>query len=337
LSTTYWVEVDFDMVRHEYAPGPDPFPDHGPPLTFLGNPISTPWFNPGSPFTNDSFTRWANAAQGDWVLVEQPNGLNATLITTNIVEWQYTATIGPYFIAGTQPDPTQLVGPTLTDSAVTEPDYYNGPHGLYTVQWTDWIWEQITVPDHVLFTTGAETGATAVNFNNLNPDQQTAIAAHADLYHGLGGNDDVTLPDIANYNVSLGSAGGTLNWQAGTPFNTQSTGVDVNYKVTGGNGNDKINGGDGKDIITGGAGDDTISGAGGNDTLSGGIGSDTFIGILSNDREHGVNTIDGSDYANGNSDDRVLYTPQQYALYSHHYTVKPNIPGWIATIGHLVD
>lgn len=147
--TTYWVQFDFDMERHNYAPGGTPTPDHEPPLTFLGATIATPWVFPYSPFPYDSSTRWANVAQGYWAYVTNENGLNLVLVQTNIVEWDYTAAIGSYFVAGTQPDPVQLVGPTLTDSVEAAPDFINLPNNTYTIQWTDWAWQQITVPDEV--------------------------------------------------------------------------------------------------------------------------------------------------------------------------------------------
>jgi hypothetical protein len=97
-----------------------------------------------------------------------------------------------------------------------------------------------------LFTTGADT----VDFNNLMPAQQQAIAAGADITHGLGGNDNVTLPNS-------GSAS----------FHTGSTSSDTNYRVTGGGGNY---------TIFEGAGTETISINGnGNSNITAGSGSDT--------------------------------------------------------------
>ena len=58
-----------------------------------------------------------------------------------------------------------------------------------------------------LFTPGADT----VDFNFLKPEQKLAIREGANFYDGLGGNDVVTLPNIANYNQSIGG-GLTLNW-----------------------------------------------------------------------------------------------------------------------------
>src|SRR5262249_48619102 len=117
-----------------------------------------------------------------------------------------------------------------------------------------------------------------VNFNSLSADQQSAIASGADLYHGLGGSDVVTLPSVANYNVSLGSAGGTLNWDpqylADPSYQTHNpptffAGDKPGDAYT-------ITGGDGRDSIQLGDGNDTVFGSPGNDTIRGGAGAETF-------------------------------------------------------------
>jgi hypothetical protein len=99
-----------------------------------------------------------------------------------------------------------------------------------------------------LFTTGADT----VDFNNLTTAQQQAIAAGADTTHGLGGNDNVTLPNSGD-----------------ATFYTGSTTNDTNYRVAGGGGNYTIFegagtetisiNGDGNSNITAGSGGDTIT------------------------------------------------------------------------------
>jgi autotransporter passenger strand-loop-strand repeat protein len=91
----------------------------------------------------------------------------------------------------------------------------------------------------MLFTIGVDT----VDFNNLTSDQQEAIALGADIYHGLGGNDIVTLPDKANY-----AALGWTDTSAST-FYTGSKPGDI-YTVSGGDGDYYISAGAGKDDIT---------------------------------------------------------------------------------------
>jgi hypothetical protein len=105
-----------------------------------------------------------------------------------------------------------------------------------------------------LFTTGSDT----VNFNALTADQAAEVAAGANIYHGLGGSDIVTFPDIANYN--------TLGWMAGIPFVAGDTAAQ-SYTITGGNG---------PDTVQLGAGTDTVYGSPGNDAIRGGTGQDTF-------------------------------------------------------------
>jgi hypothetical protein len=117
-----------------------------------------------------------------------------------------------------------------------------------------------------LFSTGADT----VDFNNLRPIQQQAIAAGADTTHGLGGNDDVTLPNTGN-----------------ATFYTGSTTSDTDYQVMGGSGNYTIFegagtetiliNGDGSSNITAGGGSDTITINGnGNNNITAGSGGDTI-------------------------------------------------------------
>jgi hypothetical protein len=100
-------------------------------------------------------------------------------------------------------------------------------------------------PFPTLFTAGVDT----VNFNALTSTQQTALQNGADKYHGLGGNDTVTLPSIANLNESIGG-GKTLGWTqtAASTFFTGSLAGQV-YTVVGSDANYFINLGAGRDSI----------------------------------------------------------------------------------------
>src|SRR5262249_31518859 len=134
-----------------------------------------------------------------------------------------------------------------------------------------------------LFTAGADT----VDFNLLTPDQKQAIAEAANLYDGLGGNDVVTLPNIANYNQDIGN-GLTLGWMnsADLPFSTGSK-VGNTYTVTLGAGQYFIRAGAGTDVITvSGRGSGTITAGSGSEnlTISGGGSltvNRTFNGVAS--------------------------------------------------------
>jgi hypothetical protein len=134
-----------------------------------------------------------------------------------------------------------------------------------------------------LFTTGPDT----VNFNALTSLQTAAIVNGADIYHGLGGNDSVTLPNKANYSESIGN-GQTLGWvdSATAPFTTGSK-VGDTYSINGGDGNyyiklgagsdNVIINGNGSSNITAGSGADTITINGlGNNTVSLGLGTTTL-------------------------------------------------------------
>ena len=124
-----------------------------------------------------------------------------------------------------------------------------------------------------LFTTGADT----VDFNNLTSAQQAEIAGGADIYHGLGGSDTVTLPNEANYSESVGN-GETLSW-TDTPTSTFYTGSLVGdiYTVNGSDGDYYIVEGAGTEFITiNGNGSSNITAGSGTDTISiSGTGSNT--------------------------------------------------------------
>jgi autotransporter passenger strand-loop-strand repeat protein/autotransporter-associated beta strand protein len=125
-----------------------------------------------------------------------------------------------------------------------------------------------------LFTTGADT----VDFNNLTTAQRAAIAGGADIYHGLGGSDLVTLPNEANYNESVGN-GQTLGWTdtAASTFYTGSQAGDT-YTVNGGDGSYNIVEGAGTEFVTiNGDGDSNITAGSGTDTISITGNGDTII------------------------------------------------------------
>jgi hypothetical protein len=134
-----------------------------------------------------------------------------------------------------------------------------------------------------LFMTGADT----VDFNNLTTAQQAAIAGGADIYHGLGGNDVVTLPNEANYSESVGN-GHTLGWTdtAASTFYTGSqpgdtytvNGGDGDYYIVEGAGTEFITiNGDGSSIITAGSGTDNITISGdGDSTITAGSGNEVI-------------------------------------------------------------
>ena len=117
----------------------------------------------------------------------------------------------------------------------------------------------------LLFTYGADT----VDFNNLSPEQQTAVENNpTDIYSGLGGDDTVTLPDVANY--VLGTTG--VTWDPSQTFvETDTAGQDVT--INGGDGVTNVQVGDGDDTINlGGMGGKLVAGNG-NDTITGGSGA----------------------------------------------------------------
>jgi hypothetical protein len=141
-----------------------------------------------------------------------------------------------------------------------------------------------------LFTNSADT----VNFNSLQPAQQSAIATGSTFYAGLGGSDNVTLPNEATYNTIVGN-GKTLGWTdtSASTFYTNSqisdtynvSGGDGNYYIVEGagtefititgNGNSHITGGSGVDIINlNGTGNNVVTGGNGDYYISLGAGTD---------------------------------------------------------------
>jgi probable HAF family extracellular repeat protein len=118
-------------------------------------------------------------------------------------------------------------------------------------------------------------------FTSLMPNQQSAIGSGVDLYNGLGGNDVVTLPSVANYSESLGSSGGTLNWDPSQTFSTGSQ-VGDKYTVRGSDGNYNIALGAGSDTVTinGNGNSDITAGSGSGTITISGTGSNTVTGDL---------------------------------------------------------
>jgi Domain of unknown function (DUF1906) len=147
--TEYWVEFTYDMVEIETGPN-DPAPpgNYTTPVTFMGNTVYGPSVTP-VPYSTYPFGEEASdysfVQQGNWVLVQQSNGLSYQLQATGIIWFQYTIGIETSFVAGSQPAPTTLIGPTLSESVPEEAAYPGATPGTYTVQWTSWAWEEINV------------------------------------------------------------------------------------------------------------------------------------------------------------------------------------------------
>src|SRR5581483_1846674 len=127
------------------------------------------------------------------------------------------------------------------------------------------VWIAIDVPiNSQLFTTGADT----VNFNSLTSAQQSAVAGGADLYHGLGGGDTITLPDANPTDTSITLPGTTTQYDLTKTFVVGDKAGDTT-SVTGGSGSYNITLGAGTDAVTiNGAGTTHVSAGSGADTLS---------------------------------------------------------------------
>ncbi|MCP1774742.1 HYR domain-containing protein [Bradyrhizobium japonicum] len=115
-----------------------------------------------------------------------------------------------------------------------------------------------------LFTTGAET----VNFNSLSTDQEAAISSGADLYNGLGGGDNITLPTANPGDTSILIPGTSKSFDLTHPFILGDKAGDTTA-VTGGNGSYNIALGAGTANVTiKGLGTSTLTAGTGTDNLS---------------------------------------------------------------------
>jgi V8-like Glu-specific endopeptidase len=198
------------------------------------------------------------------------------------------------------------------------PGYDNNTDGVGNLVFSPYenLSDGYNISDPGIWTTTAATpllftiDADAVDFNNLTTDQQAAISDGADIYHGLGGSDVVTLPDEANYNESV-SNGQTLGWTdtAASTFYTSSqigdiytvSGSDGDYDIVEGAGTEFITiNGDGSSDITAGSGSDTISITGdGDNTISAGTGSANVSIIGSGDNEFDGNLTGSASISGG--------------------------------------
>ena len=267
--SAYWVEFNYGMDATSEDPGsgnvagtPVQFQGQDArtlPVTFFGPIVPSPYY--GTFWMLNSLP-YAVALEGGWELAS--NGY--TFVVSGQILFTYTISIGTSYLVGTQPDPTTLVGPTLTASVLDMSGVGpNEPTGELTVAWTAFAWAQISVP--TLFTPAAAQIKDQVNFNGLTADQQQAVVDGADIYHGLGGSDVVTLPDKAKYDVSVGN-GKTLGWTDNSTFYTGSQAGDT-YTVAGGDGNYNIAEADGAEFITiNGNGSSTITAGSGADTVT---------------------------------------------------------------------
>ena len=118
-----------------------------------------------------------------------------------------------------------------------------------------------------LFTTGADV----VNFNSLQPGQITAInAAPTQLYDGLGGNDNVTLPNKgANNDYKLTDK---VSWNPTSTF-VENLAAGQHVTIKAGDGDYKI-------AINGGNFSTIVGGPGSMDVSFNGIGTTSFEGNL---------------------------------------------------------
>ena len=182
-----------------------------------------------------------NVTKGTLTELGSENAYNLTQNDTVVSQSQaYDPTTGMYAFNG-----VQLVS---YSSQIAQTNQTKGGAYFTTVyNWNgDYTTTQYELGAGPLFTTGADY----VDFNinapsGLTPAQQAAIAGGADIYHGLGGDDVVTLPSEANYNESVGS-GKTLGW-TDTAASTFTTGSQLGDTYT-------VNGSDGSYFIQEGAG-----------------------------------------------------------------------------------
>ncbi|MBF0375591.1 MAG: hypothetical protein HQL39_19545 [Alphaproteobacteria bacterium] len=172
-------------------------------------------------------------------------------------------------------------------------------------------------PDAFLFTVGADS----VVFDMLSADQASAVAAGADLYDALAGDDFVKLPTTSAKALAIGWDAVRV-FRAGDGADTIFGGNDMSETIDGGEGADNLIGGlYAADHLIGGGGDDRLTGGAGADVLEGGIGKDTLLGGAGDDAVdggegddnlsgwEGDDVVDGGaglDYLTGNSGNDTL-------------------------------
>ena len=161
----------------------------------------------------------------------------------------------------------------------------------------------VTVTPEGLFTERSDT----VDFTALTPGKIDRLhqVGSKGLYDALSGDDTVTLPNIAGYQLAAGIA-----WDPSQTFH----GGFGDDKVFGGDGADIIDGGQGRDLLVGGAGNDQLIGSSGDDKLQGGDGNDVLIGGSGNDLLGGGAGNDSFDGSGPNGIDTITYADAASAV-----------------------
>jgi autotransporter passenger strand-loop-strand repeat protein len=307
FDSTIWFDTAGQFPQLQWQVAPPDIVHQGPATTTVLSVNGTlSGTIDAEPMTSDIPISVSDGAGGyvdkDWYQVTLNKGYiytfggTSTSITTGLMD------ISLYDQSGTQvQSAVEGASPTFTlDTGFQDSDtqtYYlavsaGGPDpawktatGDYSVSVSGQSVSQEPTP---LFTSGSNT----VNFNNLMDAQKQAVQQGADIYHGLGGNDVVTLPDEANYNENVGG-GNTLGW-TDTAASTFSTGSQVGdtYKVAGGDGSYNIVLGAGSDSVT-------INGVG-TSTITPGTGTDSFS-ISGGGKVDVVGNFGGSATVGGNS------------------------------------
>ena len=243
--TEYWVKIDYNFqIASDFTPGYDYMNDQR--LEFFGEELWKAY---------------------DYIYIDLTavdyNGLYWDLFYHfEILDFYgnvkiFDAAVETYYLAGTKPKPSQLYGPVLSTEYK---DYNNETHYFY---WQDWAWGYFTIFDAITDNTNLFTDLdNNVNFNDLTPDQESAISDGAYMYKALAGDDNVTLP---NKNQAAVLGYDPLIVFQGGPGNDEITGRNLNDHINGQGDDDKLHGGGGDDWLIGGVGRDYLDGGGGFD------------------------------------------------------------------------
>ncbi|QIG95967.1 hypothetical protein [Bradyrhizobium sp. 6(2017)] len=279
---TYWVRYNYNVTVS--ISGPESPAVH--PLEFLGYQLTDPrvsvsiLVDPTPALSFDNLALFYNDLLDYGFSNPAPGEIYREIMQISIAD---------SFLVGSEPSPSELLGPTVISPALPP---LPGDPPFDGLTYHTFAWAEITLPTMTsLFTTSADI----VNFKSLTSDQRTAIIdGGANLYSALNGNDSVTLPDTSTIPGVTGVA-----WSFGQTFNAGPG----NDTVAGGVGDDKIAGGDGDDLLSGGNGTDILDGGLGSDSLYGGVGLDVLSG------DDGADLLDGGDgndsLFGGNGNDTV--------------------------------
>jgi hypothetical protein len=128
--TTYWVQFDFSVTTT------GPTAPLGADLSFLGNDLAMG----GALIISLPAAATEAGAQASLFLTHSYTVIGGIETQPTPIYLLLNTTISNYFVAGSQPDPTQLVGPSV------ETGPYGPQDNIPAFDYSSYVWAQITLP-----------------------------------------------------------------------------------------------------------------------------------------------------------------------------------------------